>query len=321
MHVTENALFDTSATPLVQITSNTSLTDANGNLVGVETASSAATDGIGPIISNAEYNGSSTVYVTLSENFSGSLSAGSFTFSGATATIASVSAVSGTNTAVLTLSGVSVITFGTSQLSLVANSVADASGNKQSSVVYSSITSSAVINEVMWSNTGSSASQYVELANFNASPTSLSGWTLAVNGTNIALNGSIAGSGFYLVAKNTPNTSGSLLSSGVTANLVSSSLSIITGITIQLKDSAGTVVDQAYISGNKGSNTLPASQERLASIGDGTLDASWYTAQANSGSFTATGPLGTPNAANIFDATPPTVSSSPTNAQLYATGA
>jgi hypothetical protein len=61
--------------------------------------------------------------------------------------------------------------------------------------------------------------------------------------------------------------------------------------------------------------------ERRASPGDGLTNANWYAAQTGSGFFDVSGPLGTPGSANVFDATPPVISSvTPTDGKLLPTG-
>jgi len=71
--LTEKTAADTNAVPDVQITSNTTLADTAGNLVGVEASATGATDGAGPIIIGAQYDSAGagitddTILLTFSE--------------------------------------------------------------------------------------------------------------------------------------------------------------------------------------------------------------------------------------------------------------
>jgi hypothetical protein len=57
------------------------------------------------------------------------------------------------------------VVYGTTEISLAASAVEDALGNAQASERFAKVSASVVINEVMWSSTGSSKTQYVELRN------------------------------------------------------------------------------------------------------------------------------------------------------------
>jgi hypothetical protein len=54
--VTEKAVTDTSATPNVQIVSNTSLADNANNLLPIESSSVVTSDATGPVIIGARYD-------------------------------------------------------------------------------------------------------------------------------------------------------------------------------------------------------------------------------------------------------------------------
>ncbi|MDP2104184.1 MAG: Ig-like domain-containing protein, partial [Candidatus Gracilibacteria bacterium] len=69
-----------------------------------------------------------------------------------------------------------------------------------------------------------------------------------------------------------------------------------------------------------GDDNLPSSMERKAIPGNGLTASNWYSAQSGVG-FDAAGPLGTPRTVNVFDSTPPTItSSSPANNTLFPMG-
>lgn len=316
--LTEGANIDTNIAPLVQF-QNTTLSDVAGNTISSEGSATVATDAVGPIITGARFNGVDTVFVSFSENFSGSLSGAKFTLSGATASILSATGASGSAQGTVTLNGTG-ITYGVSEISFATGSVGDALGNMQSLRSFSKVSAGAIISEVMWSGTGANVSQYIELQNLSNSPLSITGWKIRNAGPDITLSGSIAANGYYLVTRTDPTTS--LLSGAtVTPNMITGSLLIATGATIQLIDTTAIVLDQATVSGNIGNNTALYSMERRSNPGNGTLDASWYTAQTGVNFFDVVGPRGTPGAANVFDATPPTItSSSPADDTLFPIG-
>lgn len=151
-HLTEQFNPDTAVTPLVQI-QNTTLTDISGNMIPSEGTATSATDTVGPVIVNIRFDGVNTLYATLSEAVSGTITPSSFILSGATATISSVNIPTGSSSGTLTLSN-SGIVYGTSELSFTPNSVGDTLNNKQPNSLFTKISASVVINEVMWSGTG-----------------------------------------------------------------------------------------------------------------------------------------------------------------------
>lgn len=155
----ERAVSDTDAAPPVRVT-NASLSDPSGNVFPSEGSAVPATDSVGPVIVAARYDGSKIV-ATLSEPFSGSPSASWFSFSGTSVTALSAS---GSGSGIeIPVSG--SVVYGTTEISLAASMVGDALDNRQSSELFVKVSASVVINEVMWSSTGSSNTQYVELRN------------------------------------------------------------------------------------------------------------------------------------------------------------
>ncbi|MFZ4461524.1 MAG: hypothetical protein ACOYN2_03120 [Patescibacteria group bacterium] len=100
--LTEGVILDTAATPAITI-NNASITDIAGNLFPSEGSPTNSLDGVGPVISEARFDGTNTVFLTLSETFSGTLSNSSFTFSGSAVSISAISTPTST-TAQLTIS-------------------------------------------------------------------------------------------------------------------------------------------------------------------------------------------------------------------------
>lgn len=157
--LTERAISDTDVAPSVRVT-NASLSDLSGNLFLSEGSAVPATDSVGPVIIAARYDGSKIV-ATLSEPFLGSPSASWFSFSGT-----SVTALSANGSGIeieIPVSG--SVVYGTTEISLAPSMVGDALDNRQASELFVKVSASVVINEVMWSLTGSSKTQYVELRN------------------------------------------------------------------------------------------------------------------------------------------------------------
>ena len=278
-----------------------------------------ATDAVGPVITNVRFDGINTLYATFSESISGTLTPSSFVLSGTTTTISSVSIPTGSNSGTLTLNSVN-ITYGNSELSFAINSVNDLGNNKQPSTLFTKISASAILSEVMWSGTGANTYQYVELHNISNVPLSIAGWKMRNAGPDIILSGSIPANGYYLITQSNPTTS-PLNVTTVTPDIITGSLLIATGSTLQLLDGASIILDQALISGNIGNTNTPSSMERRSTPGNGAQDASWYTAQTGGNFFDTVSPLGTPKSANIFDATAPTITSfSPVNNTLFPLG-
>lgn len=134
----ENATINTDATPIVQVTANTTLADLAGNLVQTEASGINAIDGVGPVIVGARYDAGNagvaddTIYLTFSENiFTGSLSnisSADFSVSGGGALSANstTSYVDG-NSAIITLgAGATALIAGTSKISILSGALSDA---------------------------------------------------------------------------------------------------------------------------------------------------------------------------------------------------
>ena len=161
----------------------------------------------------------------------------------------------------------------------------------------------------MWSGTGSSAHQYIELKNMGASPISINGWVIANaggNGIDLTLpNDTIAGNGFYLIAKNAEGSS--LLN--VTPNFVSNTLNLATSQNNLVLKSGAITYDTAKANPwPAGIVAGPVSMERRDPAGDGTVGSNWYSAEASVGFDGGSFAKGTPGTENIFDATSPVIS-------------
>lgn len=242
------------------------------------------------MVTNVRFDGTDTLYATFSEAISGTVVPASFSLSGATAIINSVSVTTGSDSGTLILNG-SGIVYGTSELSFSGNSVGDMLGNKQTGTSFAKISASVVINEVMWSATGSSATQYLELHNLGTAPIDISGWTIdnaSSNGTaplTIPAAQTISANGYYLIAATDPSNASNLLSMTVAPHFIGSlSLTQNQVGNLVLKTSGGVVYDQAKANPwPAGDADLPASMERKSSIGNGLQSASWYIAQTGTG--------------------------------------
>ncbi|EKE26467.1 MAG: hypothetical protein ACD_4C00278G0001 [uncultured bacterium (gcode 4)] len=167
----------------------------------------------------------------------------------------------------------------------------------------------------MWSNTGSQANQYIELRNLSSSSVDLTWWQLKNAWAPIILNWSIPGNWLYLISKNDANSS--ILSPSSSPNLLAWSLVISTWSILVLSDDLDVDYDAAIISWNKWDNNIPRSMERLSFPWDWTIDTNWSNA-VWSVNFDNTNFKWTPNSANIYDVTSPTITSfSPLNNTLY----
>jgi hypothetical protein len=342
--LSEGPLPDSGSTPNVQILSNSTLADAAGNLAATEASPAPATDGAGPVIAGARYDEKSAgvaddlIVVTFSEPINPSsintanaatdfvLSNGGSLGTNSTVTITSSTTVEIT----LNGAGASAATIGTSKISLATGAVTDTAGNLSPTEGIANravLSASVVINEIMWSQTGSSASQYVELRNLSSSSVSVNGWTIEnAGGTGVTLtlpNASIPANGYYLITKTAIASPGNLLKdSTVTANRVDATLSLSPSISaLVLKNSSSLEIDRARINFSPlyGNDASPASMERKPFPGNGTDSANWYTGQARTLFDVATA-QGTPGAVNAYDVVMPTVTAETANDNLFVHG-
>ncbi|MCK9272252.1 lamin tail domain-containing protein [Candidatus Gracilibacteria bacterium] len=311
LNLDELLVTDTQATPLVQITSNSTLGDIADNLI-TDLTSANASDKVGPVVIGARQIGT-TVYVDLSENYNSALNNSSFTLSGTS--LPNITGVVGAGSQV-TISLDGTLSAGT-EISATANSVDDATGNKQTLTHYVSISNLVIINEVMYS-TGST--QYIELKNLGDTSIDLTNWVIengGGNGVNITIStGSIAAGGLFLIAKTGITT----LSGVVTDFDAALNLDLNSQNDLVLKDSGGIIWDKSVASPwPAGDSNSGIASERLSNAGDGLNPASWYSSVVNNG--LTEGYLGTPGNTNVFDSTAPTIDSfSPAENTLYPIG-
>ncbi|WP_209122727.1 phospholipase D-like domain-containing protein [Alkalihalobacillus sp. BA299] len=156
--------------------------------------------------------------------------------------------------------------------------------------VHAETTRSVVINEVAWMGTSYSYNdEWIELHNTTGSAIDLSGWTLnATDGSpNINLSGSIAAGGYYILERTDDDTV-----PGVSADLIYSGSMENGGEILELKDSAGSLIDSvdAWYAGD---NTSKATMERMDPLLVGTDSTNWID---STGVYD--GGYGTPRAVN-----------------------
>lgn len=214
-------------------------------------------------------------------------------------------------------SDATALTPGTSEIGIIAGFITDMLGNiaptpGSANMIVTSPT--IIINEVMWSGTGSNSYQYIELRNPGTSPVNLTGWKLknaGGNGTTLIIPSSTIGAnGYYLIANSSAIT-GPL---SVTPDYVNSSLNLSpTGQNaVVLMNGNQTIDDVVANPWPVGDNILPASMERNIAPGDGQNALNWHIASAAIGFDNGLTALGTPGSANILDGIAPTI----TNANI-----
>lgn len=171
----------------------------------------------------------------------------------------------------------------------------------------------------MWSGTGSSANQYIELKNIGTTSININGWVIShAGGNDIDLtlpDFTIPGGGLYVIAK--MSEASSLLN--VTPGLVSPTLNLAANQNNLVLRSGSVVYDTAKANPwPSGDTHAPASMERRSPAGNGTLGANWYTAPSQIGfDASATTARGTPGYENVFDAQSPVILAyTPTNNAL-----
>lgn len=135
-----------------------------------------------------------------------------------------------------------------------------------------------IINEVAWMGTAASAAdEWIELYNTGTYAVNLEGWTLQGgdnNTPNIALNGSIAASGFFLLERTDDTTVSDIAADQIyTGDLVN------TGESLTLRNAANAVIDTANANGGAwpaGDNATKASMERISPL-EPDSGANWTT--------------------------------------------
>jgi hypothetical protein len=150
--------------------------------------------------------------------------------------------------------------------------------------------SEVVINEVVWMGSAADANaEWLELKNTSAIEISLDGWILnAADGApKIKLSGSIPASGYFLMERTDDNSA-----PGAAANLIYAGALGNSGEVLELKDSAGNLIDKIDASGGwpAGDNTAKQTMERTvggawqnSAVAGGTPGAANGSAAENSG--------------------------------------
>ncbi len=175
---------------------------------------------------------------------------------------------------------------------------------------------SVVINELMWMGSSlSTADEWIELRNTTGNDIDISGWQLTKLSAGvenimveIPAGSTIPAKGYFLISNYDEANS----QIAVTPDLVDASVSLANS-QLQIKlydgqwDGGGTLIDVADDGVGDpaaGDNTNKYSMMRVAPPGDGTLAASWFTADIAEGWDAGAAEKGTPGSANyIFEVT------------------
>ncbi len=176
-----------------------------------------------------------------------------------------------------------------------------------------------VISEVAWAGTtADSNDEWIELHNNTNQPITLTGWTLvAVDGTpSIALSGTIAANGFFLLERTDQNTI-----IDVTENQIYSGSLSNSGEALTLKDALGNTIDAA--NGNDGAwpagdDTTHSSMERIH-LSSADSDSNWATNDGihrNGLDASSNSINGTPGASNSTLIAPTVNITNPTSVSL-----
>lgn len=175
------------------------------------------------------------------------------------------------------------------------------------------VSSSVVINEIMWSgSTVSSSDEWIELFNPTGAEITIGGWKLenaGSSGTRVLTlpnDVTIAAAGYYIISNFAKDHASNAFKVDVDHATSSVSLLNANNGNLVLKNSNGDVIDQAggnpWLAGES-SSTSKKSMERGGTLADGLSATSWHvsTASADAKNF------GTPRAANSTPAvnTPP----------------
>lgn len=312
VNLDELDIADTGATPNIQITSNTTLWDSVNNLASTEWWATASTDKVWPVVTGARYSGLN-IYADLSENYGWVVDLNSFVLSGS-ALPAITNAVWAGSQVTITIDGaLSAWT----EISAKANTVEDLTWNKQTSTYYIAISSSVVINEVMYS-TGNT--QYIELKNIGSDPVDLSNWVIENGGwnwVNITITAwNIVAGWLFLITK----TGITELNWVVTDFNAALNLDLTTQNDLILKDDIWDIWDKAQSSPWPAwDSALWVAMERMPNPGDWLVSTSWYSSTVNN--WLTAGYLGTPKNVNVFDSIAPVINSfSPADNTLYPVG-
>lgn len=308
--VDEKSIEDTSATPAFQITSNTIFGDLAFNNIS-DFASKTSQDKVGPVITWARFVGN-TVYITASENLTWTLDSSNFVLSWSLGTFQNVNYTWNQITLTLNVSPGS-----TADISFASWSTTDNYNNKQTWNKFVRISSSVVINEVMYS-TGNT--QYIELKNLWTSSVDLTSWKIK-NGwwdwIDIIIPNwkSISSWWLFLIAKNWITT----LSWVITDFSGALNLDTVSQNNLILEDASANVWDKAITSPYPAWNSNSwIAMERKTSPGDWLISTNWYSSVVNN--WLSTWYYGTPWNTNVFDAIAPVITSQINNNTLYPLG-
>lgn len=301
----ERSISDTWVTPKITIISNTSVTDANWNLLIANQEIEQATDWVWPVISGARFDElESKLYLTFSEDVVWTLDKNDFVLNNFVwNNIDSVDFIIWTKEAVLTMEN-SNINYWSSQISFLWGQVEDWIWNSQQWLVYQTISASVIINEVMWAWDV----KYVELKNTSSVSVDISNWIIENALWNwshytIPTGQNIDAYWYYLISTN--NTYFSWVTENQTASLDITS-------NLVLKNWAITVDNFLYQVSEP--NT---SFERFENCADWASPSCWYKAQVSVW-FTNDNYFWTPWQTNVFDDIAPTITLvSPENNTLF----
>lgn len=295
LDLTEKDNFDTNASPLVKISSNSSISDLNENLVSSFSFESSD-DKVWVVITWARYDDlNHKIFISWSETINSSdFIASNFVLSNAWSY--SIDSVNFSEKSI-TVSW-ETINYWTTAISFVWNSVSDSLGNMQADTFYTKIAPPIVINEIMLSN--NSSDNYIELRNLSDSSVDISWYTIWW--VTIPNSTSISWSWYYLIAKD--NETNSVLN--ISPDLVDNSLNI-SGTQLVLNNWFLNI-DFASLTTWLFDNISPKSVERKDNIWDWLLSSSWYTAQTSVW-FDNNTVYWTPKTWNIYDNIVPTISS------------
>lgn len=286
--LTEKQIIDTSSKPNLTISSNNVLADNNWNKV-LSNQTINSQDGVWPVIIWARFDeGTLDLNLTFSENVSGSLNNSSFVLQNAWASIVSTNFITWEKTAILTLSNDSV-TYWVSEISFAWNTAWDNLWNKQNSTYFTKISASVLINEYLSEGSVS----YIELKNISSSSVNIWGWIIenALSWTWLVIdNYTLSAWEYYLIATN--NTSFSWITANQIASLDMNSNLVLKNWSI-IVDSALYQVWSENIS-----------FERFENCSDWLNNNCWYKAVVSDW-FNNINYFWTPKKANIFDYTPP----------------
>ncbi len=324
--LTEKNTSDTQAIPDIRVVSNTSLWDIWNNIISNEISATTATDNVWPVVTWARYDevwawvSDDVIYITFSENISADSIDTTVGWSSNDFEItlwwslwasATTSIISSTQVKVTLWAWSTALTAGTSNIWIKTWALTDNNTNISPTVSNNNrviVSASVIINEIMFST--DSDNQYIELKNLWSSSVDISGWIIENawgNWVDLTItSGNIPWNWFYLIAKKSSWVS--LLN--VTADLVDDTINLNSSSQNNLVLSDGiTTYDIALAnSWPAWDNSTPKSMERKINPGDGSLSASWYTAETSTG-FDNVTIKGTPGIANVFDGLSPSIDS------------